>query len=404
MRISTNLFYQAGLNAILDQQSGLQQTQQKISTGIKITKPSDDPIASISIINLEQEIALTERYNTNIDVAESLLTTEETTLQSFNNILQRVRALILSGGNPTYGDVERASLAREADGLLDQLVGLANFKNSAGDYLFAGYKTDVQPFSQNAAGNYQYNGDQGVRKIQISTSTQIASNDSGYQLFQNILTGNGDFVAAEDPTNTGIGIISTGTVLNRSLYVPDNYTIDIVDLGGGTLGYDITDGGGAPVVTGATYVDGGDITFNGMNFSIKGTPDIGDSFSITPSSRQDVFTTVQNAAAALRTSVNSPADAAHMNNSLARALDDLDKAMEHIGTVHADVGTRLNILQNQSLINTDFVISSKITLSDVRDVDIAEAITNLNQQKISLEAAQASFVRIQNLSLFNFLR
>lgn len=57
MRISTNQFYQSGLNNILDQQSNLNITQDKISTGLKVTKPSDDPVATITIINLEQEIA-----------------------------------------------------------------------------------------------------------------------------------------------------------------------------------------------------------------------------------------------------------------------------------------------------------------------------------------------------------
>ena len=404
MRVSTNLFYQSGLNAILDQQSGLQTTQEKIATGVNVQKPSDDPIASISILNLEQEIALTERYNSNIDIAESILSTEETTIQSFTEILQRIRSLILSGGNATYGAPEKESLALEAEELLNQLVGLANFKTSAGDYLFSGYRTDIVPFTQDAAGNFQYNGDQGVRKIQVSTSTQIASNDSGYQIFQNILNGNGDYVAAEDLANTGTGIINTGSVVDRTAYIADDYTISIVNLGGGTLGYSVTDRFGFPVLTNQPYSDGGDITFNGINFNISGTPDIGDSFTLTRSNRQDVFTTVKNAVEALRLPVFNDADSAHQDNALARAVVDLDQAMEHIGTVQSEVGTRLNILQNQTLINTDFIISSKITLSNIRDLDMAEAITNLNLQQISLEAAQSSFVRIQNLSLFNFLR
>jgi len=262
----------------------------------------------------------------------------------------------------------------------------------------------VTPFTQTAAGNFQYNGDQGVRDIQITTSTKVAMNDSGYELFQNILNGNGDFVGAENLANTGTGVINAGSVADRTAYVSDNYTIDIVDIGGGVPGYNVTGATSGVVSTNTPYVDGGDISFNGISFNITGTPTIGDSFTLTPSNRQDIFTTVQNAVAALKTTVSSPTNAAHMNNALQRALVDLDQGMEHIGTVHAEVGTRLNILQSQKLINSDFIITSKISLSNVRDLDMAEAITNLNLQKIGLEAAQASFVRIQNLSLFNFLR
>jgi len=270
--------------------------------------------------------------------------------------------------------------------------------------MFGGHRLNITPFTKSAAGNFQYNGDQGVREIQISTSTRIDMNDSGYELFQNILSGNGDFVNTENAANTGTGIISAGSVVDRTSYISDTYTIDIVDLGGGVPGYNVTDSGGAPVVVNAPYSDGGDISFNGANFNIIGTPAIGDNFTMTPSSRQDIFTTVQNAISALRTTVNSESDSAHMWNELQRSLVDLDQGMNHIGTVHAEVGTRLNILQNQNLINTDFIITSKISLSKARDLDMAEAITNLNIQKVGLEAAQASFVRVQNLSLFNFLR
>jgi len=290
------------------------------------------------------------------------------------------------------------------DELLGHMVGLANFKTASGDYLFGGYRLNSTPFTQTAAGNYQYNGDQGVREIQISTSTRISMNDSGYNLFQNIINGNGDFVSSENATNTGNGIINSGSVVDRSAYIPDTYTIDIVDLGGGVRGYDVTDSGGTLIIDDVPYTDDGEISFNGINFNISGTPAIGDSFTLTPSSRQDIFATVQNAITALKTSVNSSADAAHLNNALSRALVDLDMGMKHIGTVHAEVGTRLNILQNQDLINNDFIITSKISLSKARDLDMAEAITELNLRKVGLEAAQASFVRVQNLSLFNFLR
>lgn len=403
MRISTNQFYQSGLNNILDQQSNLNITQDKISTGLKVTKPSDDPVATITIINLEQEIALTERYNKNADIATANLSVEEATLQKVIETLQRVRELILSGGNATYGNVERNSLAVEMEELLGQVVGLANFKNAAGDYMFSGHSINVTPFTQDATGAYTYNGDQGIRNAQISTSTQIAMNDSGYRVFQNIFNGNGDFVTTADPTNTGTGVISIGSVVDRGAYVEDTYTVDIVDLGGGVLGYDVSDSGGAPVITGAPYVDGGDISFNGMSFDISGTPAIGDTFTVSPSTRQDLFTTIQNTVATLQSNVVTEADSALMKNELQNALENIDQAMQNVGSIQAEVGTRLNVAENQNLINTDFILTSKITLSKVRDLDIAEAITDLNIRKISLEAAQASFVRIQNLSLFNFI-
>ncbi len=403
MRISTNQFYQSGLNNILDQQQNLNTVQDRISSGVRVTKPSDDPVASVTILNLETEIALSERYNKNIDIANDNLITEETVLQQLTDILQRVRELILSAGNATFGNVERNSLAEEMDGLLVQVVGLANNKNSSGDYLFAGHRNNQTPFTQDAAGNYIYNGDQGVRNIQVSSSSQIASNDSGYDVFQNILNGNGDFTTDANTANTGRGVIYSGSVIDPVTYTPDTYDINIVDLGGGVLGYDVIDSGGGTVVAGQPFIDGGDISFNGLNVTIGGTPAIGDNFTITPSVRQDLFTTIQQTVTALRTNVIDAADEALLNTQLGSSLENIDQSMENIGAIQAAVGTRLNVLQNQSLINSDFILTSQISLSKARDLDIAEAITELNLRQISLEAAQASFVRIQNLSLFNFL-
>ena len=213
MRISTNQFYQSGLNNILDQQQSLSEVQNKISTGLRVTKPSDDPLATINIINLEQEIAVTERYNKNIDIATANLSTEETVLQQVTDIMQRVRELTLSAGNATYGNTERNALAVEMKELLSQIVGLANYKNSSGDYMFAGHKIDITPFTQDASGAYIYNGDQGVRNVQISTSTQLAINDSGYSVFQNILNGNGDFITNANAGNSGTGVIDPGNIV-----------------------------------------------------------------------------------------------------------------------------------------------------------------------------------------------
>ncbi|NNJ71733.1 MAG: flagellar hook-associated protein 3, partial [Enterobacterales bacterium] len=202
----------------------------------------------------------------------------------------------------------------------------------------------------------------------------------------------------------GSGIINAGTVTDQTSYVRDTYQIDFVDIGGGVVGYDVTDSGGAVIASNVPYVDGDDISFNGLSVSIDGSPDIGDNFSINPSVRQDLFTTIQESIATLRINVSTPEDSAYLNNQLQNSLINLDQAMRNIGFIQAQVGTRLNIAESQKFINEDFNLTSKTTLSTIRDLDMAEAISDLNLRSISLEAAQASFARVQNLSLFNFLR
>jgi flagellar hook-associated protein 3 FlgL len=84
-------------------------------------------------------------------------------------------------------------------------------------------------------------------------------------------------------------------------------------------------------------------------------------------------------------------------------LDDLSLAMQHLSGFRAKTGARLNAIDNHRGLNTDIIYQGEKTLSDIQDLDYAEAASRLNLQLTGLQAAQQSFTRIQNLSLFNFL-
>jgi flagellar hook-associated protein 3 FlgL len=69
----------------------------------------------------------------------------------------------------------------------------------------------------------------------------------------------------------------------------------------------------------------------------------------------------------------------------------------------AEIGARVRALEQQEALNADFAVHLETTLSAVRDLDYAEALSQLTQQLFGLDAAQQAFARTQNLSLFRFL-
>ena len=75
------------------------------------------------------------------------------------------------------------AIASEVWQKLDELLNLANSKDGAGEYLFSGFQSQTQPFADLGSGNYQYNGDQGQRKLQISSTRSIPPSDSGQVIF-----------------------------------------------------------------------------------------------------------------------------------------------------------------------------------------------------------------------------
>lgn len=405
IRISTSQTFSQGTRSILENQSKVNETQLKLSKGTRILKPSDDPIGSAVALNLQKQIDNANQYIANGQTAETRLSIEESTLSNVTDILQRIRDLTLQGANATLSQTDRESIAIEIEQRLDEMIGLANTQLSSGDYLFSGYKSNVKPFTTDGTGSVSYNGDQGVHIVNVNTSVQVESGNSGDNVFSDIKTGNGAFVTGADLSNLGNGVISSAVLSDPTAYVGDVYTVDFSLDGSGNLQYQIT---GAN--TGAVYTpplpqfdEDSSVTFNGVSYSISGVPSDGDSFTVEPSYSQDIFTTIDQIISALKLPNDTTTLQATFLNALTVAQQNLDQAMTHIDEVRASVGSRLNVIDSERNINESLTVEAESALSVIKDLDYAEAITELNKRTLALEAAQQSFVQVQNLSLFEFI-
>jgi flagellar hook-associated protein 3 FlgL len=402
MRLSTGTIYDTGTNAILQQQAELIKTQQQVATGRRILTPSDDPIAAAQAINLTQTISLNTQFSINRTSAASTLGLVEGVFEGVTSNLQDVRRLAVNAGNPTLTDTDRKSLTSELRGRLDTLVGLANATDGTGQFLFSGFQGSTEPFTQSGL-NVQYNGDQGQRLSQVSATRQLAVSDSGSNIFERIKDGNGVFTTAASPTNNGTGVIDTGTVNNPASLTGDNYEIRFTVLLN-VITYDVVDTTTAVTLSAANpYVDGANISFDGMQFSIEGEPADGDIFTVTPSTNQSIFKTVGDLITALEAPGSGQPNGTRLTNNLNTALTNLDHSLEQILTSRSSVGAKLQEIDVLESVGTDLEIQFEQTLSQLQDVDFAKALSDLNRQQVFLEAAQRSFVSITGLSLFDFI-
>ncbi|MGY6277657.1 flagellar hook-associated protein FlgL [Methylomonas sp. MgM2] len=194
MRISTSWNHQLGVNAILDQQAKLSETQMKLSTGKKILTPSEDPAAAVRLLDLDQVTKQTQQYQDNIVIARQRLSLEEANIQDVVDTLFRIKELTVQGLNDTNTQPDRAAIAAEIDQLKEHLLGIANTKNANGEYIFAGYATDTQPYAKGPAfdstvvpgspvDSYPYFGDNNQRSLQIGPSRFITDGNYGEQVF-----------------------------------------------------------------------------------------------------------------------------------------------------------------------------------------------------------------------------
>ena len=400
MRISSIEQFQQGIDSILNQQAKLNQTQLQLATGKKVLKPSDDPAVATQLLNLSSLKANNLQYDRNINTAQNELELQESVLASSGNVLQRVRELVIQANNATQSSQTRSAIADEISNLADELLQLSNSKSLSGEYIFAGYNSRTPAFAKSGT-SYVYQGDQGQRLLQVSEDTQLAVRDNGADVFQGMSTGDGRFLLETPASNTGDGIVKMSSTIDA---ISDDYTLVFTQANAGDpITYSVSGAASGVVATG-TYQSGEAIAFNGISIEIEGAPTNGDSYQINRSVRQDVFQSVQSIADALSAGTETAAKSSKLVNDLGQSISTMDQALEHLQSRRTIVGNRLQALDTRASENADGLLRLERQTSELNDLDFAEAVSRLNLQTTALQAAQQSYIKIQGLSLFNYLR
>ena len=306
MKISTQLMFQRGSSQMSTVQSKLTQTQAQLAQGKQVINASDAPDQAATIQRLKSILNRQDSYQSSLNTVKNRLQGEESTLQSVSDLLVRAKEVAVQGANDTLNPGDRKGLATEMKALRDQMLSLANTKDSNDNYLFAGSRVKQQAFAENSSGVPVYRGDQTRMNVRVGEQRSIPINR----------TGTGAFVSVNrtDTDGTAIGV-----------------------------GF-----------------------FKVMDDLIAG-----------------------------------------LNNSkgadVSRGVGELDNLQLGVSLARAEVGTNLNVVDQQTSVIEDMTLNLKTTLSSIEDLDYASAITKMNQQMLSLEAAQSSFAKVSKLSLFNFI-
>lgn len=400
MRISSNTIFDSNVAALNQQQTRLLHTQQQIASGRRLLTASDDPVAATRALEISQADATNTQYASNRDSARHTLSLAESTLQAVTSLILDARDATIAAGNGSLDSSGRKAIATDMTAKLQELTGLANSTDGLGNYLFAGFQSRTKPFVDTTTG-MGFFGDDGQNLVQVASNRQMATSDSGADVFMRIKNGNGTFATQAAAANTGTGVISSGSVTNPAALVAGNsYTVSF-SVAAGVTSYTVTGAPTAlaPPMAGIPYVSGQAISFDGMQIDIKGVPANGDSFTVAPSANESVFKTISD----LITALNAPVVGANLTNSLGHGLHQLDNALNNVLTTRATLGLRLNELDALQIAGENMGLQFKQTLSKLQDTDYNKAISDLTQQNMSLQAAQKSFVKATDLSLFNYI-
>lgn len=183
MRISTQMMYQQNMRGITNSQAEWLKYGEQMATGKRVVNPSDDPVAASQAVVLSQAQAQNSQFTQARTFATQKVSLEESVLSQVTSAIQSAQEKIVYAGNGTLSDDDRASLATDLQGIRDQIMNLANSTDGNGRYIFAGYKTDAAPFSQD---NGVYNGGKESISQQVDASRTMVIGHTGDKIFDAI--------------------------------------------------------------------------------------------------------------------------------------------------------------------------------------------------------------------------
>jgi len=191
MKVSTSMFFDRASAQLGNVQGSLAKTQEQLSTGKQITKPSDEPDKASLVTRLESEIARQKSYQGNIKSVEIRLKAEETALNSTSDVMYRMKELAVQAANDTLGAADRKTISLEMTELRNQMLSLANSQDSNGNYLFAGSRVSQMPFAPDAKGVLVYKGDQARMVVGVGDNRRMNQNIPGSDAFTNVVRDDG---------------------------------------------------------------------------------------------------------------------------------------------------------------------------------------------------------------------
>ena len=405
MRISTNMQFDRHLRSLMNTSGRLDKANERLLSGDKFATAGEDPFGMSQKMGLTTNIELYQQYTTNGNLLQSTLSHEETVLSSINDNLLSTTTLLQKIQNGAMSDGDLQDLGHELEMRQAELYDLMNSKDPQGEYLFSGNQTQTQPFAKDANGRYVFQGDAGVRSVQVSPSVSIQASDSGHTIFETAATRR---TASPLTGNNNISILVSDQGAYDTYY-KNNYDTSSTasnsfifnTIAGTPDTYEITDSGGTVLKSG-DYVAGEALDFNGLSITVDVATGGSQSFQMDSPTNDNILNSLSDIIAVLKDPSSFSGD------ELQQAVADVQTHMSHtrdqVGTALWQTGARMNTLDSVLASNGSLEESNTEARAAVSEIDMYQAITDLYKEQNALSVAQQTFGKLQQQSLFDYLR
>lgn len=175
MRVTQGMLAANSLKQISNSYNKLETLQNQLSTGKKITRPSDDPVVATKGMAYRSNLSEVNQYKRNLTEAQSWFDSSESGLEQVNSILQRTKELVVQGLNGTNESDDRQAIAREIEQLKLDYMQVGNTQ-VAGNYIFNGVNVGAPPVSEDASGMIKSTINLDPFSVEVSKGIQLRVN------------------------------------------------------------------------------------------------------------------------------------------------------------------------------------------------------------------------------------
>lgn len=404
MRVTNNMLISNMVNTLNLNLERMDELQTQLSTGKKISKPSDDPIVASKALRLRTDVAEISQYQKNVEDATSWASTTDSTLGSISSILQSARELAVQAANGTNSTQNEQAMAQQAQQYYQELIKLSN-ATYAGRYIFSGYSTDKElVLDQNQSFTYtnvpvlssggppantfrlkhdnvNFAGAAISGKVGGTATTftvQTTPPTASGQVQLDTTTGKLTFFGAD--VAAGITNLTASYTLNRNAgdYNPDAYcytsTTQTAPMQGEDINYDIG-------------------VSDSININVIGSKVFGDA-----ASGSNQGTNLANFSKFI--------NALNTNNQagIQQAISDIDSFNDSVLQQRADIGARENRLELTKNRLNDANTNFTDLMSKNEDADVAQVILNLQNAQNVYNASLGAGAKIIQPTLLDFLK
>ena len=414
-RLSTANQYDVAIRNVSQRQSALSGLQENLTSGKRVVRPSDDPVAAAQAERAQTRLTRNATDLRALDTQRNIMMLAESALGQAGDAMQAFRELVVSAGNGAHTQTERDAIVQQLVGLRDQILGYANRKDANGLPLFQALGSAQSPFTGTATSvNFA-----GLPGQHASGNSQIAKVLDGDAAWMSVPTGNGVFEVTRNSNSTpgvyaGKAWADAGQITDPSALTGSSYTVEFFTESDGTASFTITPPPTTPDpnlvahpldATRYAYKSPTDIGFDGMSFKITGAPVAGDSFDVAPSQPSNVFAVLENAIGAIRDARNpdGSTSSGSLTHGITRGLTEIDSAMNRLQASRGLAGDLLNRADRiEGDLNTR-AVQLEDDRSRAEDLDMIKGISDFQNQQVGYEAALKSYAQVQQLSLFKFI-